>query len=132
MRALSDARYGAGAQPLALVATAVGVARDGGATLDVQVQVSLPASAPRAALAVRASLRNPATAVTAATGFVDDRVLPQLPESGYFSLLPGETSVFDIKAAAQSLLDPLFVRLDCWNCLETDIRVDRTPPRGAE
>jgi hypothetical protein len=129
LRALSDARYGGGgALPLALAATAVGVARDGGAALDVQVQVSLPAGAPRAALAVRASLRNPATAVTAATGFVDDRVLPQLPSAGYFSLFPGETRVLDIVAAMQGMLDPIYVRLDCWNCGELDVKVDRTPP----
>ena len=129
LRALSDARYGGGgAPPLAHAATAVGVARDGGPALDVQVQVSLPAGAPRAALAVRASLRNPATAVTAATGFVDDRVLPQLPSAGYFSLLPGETRVLDSVAAMQDMLDPIYVRLDCWNCDELDVKVDRTPP----
>ena len=69
------------------------------------------------------------TAVTAATGFVDDRVLPQLPQAGYFALLPGETRVFEIEAAAQALVDPLFVRLDAWNAAQLDVQVDMTPPQ---
>ena len=58
-------------------------------------------------------------------------MLPQLPQAGYFALLPGETRVFDITAAGQNILDPLFVRLDAWNAGEIDVRVDVTPPSAA-
>jgi len=121
LREASDARY---AQPLlSLAAAAAGAVSDDGLSLRVSVNVTLPASAPRAAIAVRVSLRNPAAAVTAATGFVDDRVLPQLPDGGYFSLLPGETRAVAIDCGAQGGLDSLHVVVDGWNTQETNSTV---------
>lgn len=126
MRALSDARYGDGGGGLvALVATAAGAVggSGGGGTLRVNVSVALSASALRAALAVRVSLRNLAAPVRAATGFVDYRVLPQFPSDSYFALLPGEARNVTIDCAAQGELDPLYVLVDAWNAAEVNATV---------
>lgn len=125
MAALRDARYAAA--PVVLSVAAAGVASGAGA-VRVSVSVALAAGAARAALAVRCALHDPAAAVVAATGFTDDRALPQLPSAGYFSLLPGEARVVTIDAAAAAG-GGLYVRVDAWNALAVDVPVTVAPLR---
>ena len=67
-------------------------------------------------LAVRCHLQDPATAVTAGTGFVDERVLPCFASGGFFALVPGQTVNLTLSApqvAAQS--STLVVQCDGYN-----------------
>ena len=67
-------------------------------------------------LAVRCHLRDPATAITAGTGFVDERVLPCFASEGFFALVPGQAINLTLSApqvAAQS--STLVVQCDGFN-----------------
>jgi mannosylglycoprotein endo-beta-mannosidase len=83
--------------PVALaVAAAGGVGADG--VLRVNVTLAAPADAPGVALGVTVTLRDPAHPARAATGAVDDRVLPAWASHGYACLVPGETLVVRVEA----------------------------------
>jgi mannosylglycoprotein endo-beta-mannosidase len=67
----------------------------GTTVLDISMNVSLPVSTSAVAVAVHLSLHDLANPVTAATGFVDTRVLPSSYSDNYFSLVPGESRIIE-------------------------------------
>jgi hypothetical protein len=75
------------------------VAPDG--SLLVRIALTAPAAADAVAFAIEVTLRDATTAVLAATGARDDRVLPAMPSAGLISLLPGETVEVLITASAR-------------------------------
>ena len=86
----------AGPRVALTAAAAGGVGADG--VLRVNVSLAAPPTAPGVALGVTVTLRDPAHPARAATGAVDDRVLPAWASHGYVCLVPGETLVVRIEA----------------------------------
>ena len=111
------------------------------------VALTSPAGAPSLALGVEICLRDAAASVRAATGFVDDRVLPSDVSDGVFSIVPGETHEVVVSADApstgpQSLvaLGPHgavagwgmpYIRMTGWNVAAVDVPV-QLPSKVAE
>lgn len=135
--ALASARAGV---LLALTASAVGSVRavahhgPGGSTQTAFVNVTLThpgvgVSSSGVAVGVYVSLRCPSAAVTADTGFTDDRVLPQWPSDGMFGMLPGETVVVTVEAPlprlshAGTAVPALDVVVRGWNVAEVRVPV---------
>ena len=86
--------------------------------------LTLPLDAGAVAVAVLATLRDGEAAVTAATGFVDDRVLPQWPSDGFFAVVPGEARALTVGAAgAHARSKQLRVVVEGWNVEETAVPV---------
>ena len=113
------------------VAAACAVA-PGGGDLTVSVTIALPADAGAVAVGVLATLRDGAAAVTAATGFVDDRVLPQWPADGFFAVVPGEVRVVDVGAAgAHARSGQLRAVIEGWNLEEASVPVACSGGGGA-
>lgn len=118
--ALSQARYG-GAPLLSLTASAICVATRTGAVV-ATVTLSLPTSSSGVAVAVAVVLHDDATAVTAETGFVDTRCLPQWPSDGFFAVTPGETRTVTIEAGSEHAASTsLSVDIDGWTVARTRI-----------
>ena len=81
------------------------------------VTLAAPPAARAVAAAVEVTLHDPAVAVTAATGFVDDRVLPADVSDGFFSLAPGEAATVRVAATWPAGVDAgaPYVRVKGWN-----------------
>ena len=101
LSAVAAARYNSSTGLLVLGSAAVGIAggTDRFGRSVYLVNVSLVNKGPGVAVAVSLSLRCPAIAVVAETGFIDDRVLPQWASDGLFDLLTGEARSVVIEAA---------------------------------
>lgn len=96
----------------------------------VTVTVTAPPLSAAVAVGVRVSLRCAATAVTAPTGFVDDRVLPQFADAGLFALAPGESRLVVVTARITGAdLQGAHVLVDGWNVVATRANVTA---RGGE
>ena len=93
----------------------------------VVLNVTLRNPGPAVAVGVTLSLRCPATAVVAETGFVDDRVLPQWAGDGLFHLLRGEMRNVSIEATLSvgpaTPLPDLFVVISGWNVRRLNVSV---------
>jgi len=74
-----------------------------GLTIGVSVALDPGQSLTGIGVGIVCTLRDPTRAVVAATGFVDDRVLPLFPDAGYFNLLPGEARVVLLNTPITSL-----------------------------
>jgi mannosylglycoprotein endo-beta-mannosidase len=130
--ALAAVRHASPPVPVSVTATMAAPA-PGAAVAVVQVTVAAPAAAAAVAFGVRVSLRwapGSRGGVTAATGFFDDRVLPAVPDAGYFAVVPGEARgvAVTLSAAAWApapLPAPadLVVRVDGWNVAPTTVPV---------
>lgn len=99
------------------------VGGDGGG-VEVTLSISLPPSAGRVALGVLLVLRDGESSVVAASGAVDDRVLPQWPNDGLFALVPGEERGVIISAGpGHAGSKQLYVGLEGWNVVEDKVAV---------
>jgi hypothetical protein len=106
------------------VTASCAVAPGGGGDLTISVSSSLPAGAGAVAVGVLATLRDGEAAVTAATGFVDDRVLPQWPSDGLFAVVPGEARGVRVAArGAHAHSKMLRVVVEGWNVEEVSVPV---------
>ena len=110
-----------------LQASATGAVGTDNNVLLVNVTLSAPSDAPQVAFAVRAVLRDSASAVVAPTGVTDDRVLPQWTTDNYFSLVPGEQRSVLIEADWSGKAPPsagqLRVTIDGWTVVAADAAV---------
>jgi mannosylglycoprotein endo-beta-mannosidase len=121
--ALARLRWGAPRVALG-AAAACAVAPGAGGALTVTVQLALPPGARAVAVGVLATLRDGEAAATAATGFVDDRVLPQWPSDGFFAVAPGERRELSVEAAgAHARSKALRVVVEGWNVEEVSVPV---------
>jgi mannosylglycoprotein endo-beta-mannosidase len=102
--ALAALRAGGQRLPLAC-ASAAAALRGGGGGLRVVLRGLALAGGARArgvAIGVRCGLRDPAQAVRAGTGVLDDRVLPVLASAGMVALVPGEALEVALEAPGVS------------------------------
>lgn len=111
-----------------LQASAAGAVNADG-SFSLQVQLACAAGSPQVAFAVRLTLRDRAHPEVAATGFVDDRVLPVWAEDSYFSLLPGEARTVGLfvpprtGARAVPPAGDYVVTVDGWNVAAANVTV---------
>lgn len=125
--ALAAARYSSRLIPLSVtvVGQADRVDRFGRSIFIFNATLHNPG--PAVAVAVSVSLRSPMAAVTAETGFLDDRVLPQWADAGLFNLLRDERREVRIEAALrssqlQSGVSPTFyVLVNGWNVVKSNV-----------
>jgi hypothetical protein len=121
------------AQPLSLGVGASGSLRPtplAPSALFVTVQLAHPSAAGQGiAAAVRVTLLDPAAPTLAATGAIDERILPQWASNGYFALVPGESAEVSIEVEdtpATSLhlrLGLLQVEVAGWNAVTQRLNV---------
>ena len=96
-----------------------------GGGVEVTVAVALGRGAGKVAAGVLLVLRDGATAVKAASGWTDDRVLPQWPSDGLFALVPGEEKVVVIGAGGgHSGSKSLSIGVEGWNVEAMTARVE--------
>lgn len=134
MTSLAAMRYNSSDGLLVLCVAAAGeiqgVDKFGRAVVIVNVSLSNPG--PAIAVGVSVSMRCPFAAVTADTGFVDDRVLPQWADSGLINVLVGERRTLRVEGAldlpASAALAPTFsIIVDGWNVVKQNISVTMPP-----
>ena len=122
--ALARLRWARARVALKVAASCAVAPGGGGGDLTVTVSISLPAGAGAVAVGVLATLHDGEAAVTAATGFVDDRVLPQWPNDGLFAVVPGEARGVRVAArGAHAHSGALRAVVEGWNVEEVSVPV---------